>query len=93
MLDRDFNSIVVENLSKISKEAIKTQLDPANMTPAAMKKIKKDILHNVYGKQSKACFFFHAHARYPFTVPLCFGLLVFRVGIFKLELFFEQYFS
>ena len=47
-LDRDFQSIVVDKLSRLSRDALTEQ--PVGMTDSAKKKIQKEIMYSVYGK-------------------------------------------
>ncbi len=53
-LDKKFHEIVTDKLDVRGKEAVPRQLDPASMTASEVVKIRKDILHLVYGK----CWFF-----------------------------------
>ena len=54
-LDKKFHEIVTDKLDVRGKEAVQKQLDPASMTASEVVKIRKDILHLVYGK----CLFFY----------------------------------
>jgi hypothetical protein len=54
-LDKKFHEIVTDKLDVRGKEAVQKQLDPASMTASEIVKIRKDILHLVYGK----CLFFY----------------------------------
>ena len=49
-LDKKFHEIVTDKLDVRGKEAVQKQLDPASMTASEVVKIRKDILHLVYGK-------------------------------------------
>jgi hypothetical protein len=48
-LDKRFAEIVTNQLDARSRQAIVKQEDPANMTPVEALKIRKAILHRVYG--------------------------------------------
>jgi hypothetical protein len=49
LLDRDFQTIVVDHLGSGSRDAIKHQKPVSTMTPATRKRIRKEILELVYG--------------------------------------------
>ncbi len=48
-IDKDFDSIVTEKLSKLGRDAINNQEDPDQMSPVEKKRIKKEILHCIVG--------------------------------------------
>jgi hypothetical protein len=49
-LDKKFKAIITSRLDMRSQEAITNQEDPATMTDVDQLKIKKAILHRVYGE-------------------------------------------
>lgn len=49
-LDQNFESIVTNQLGQISKDAIRSQQDPSTMSPLQAKRVRKEILHAVYGE-------------------------------------------
>jgi hypothetical protein len=64
ILDRDFHTIVTEKLSQVSKDAVRSQQNPATMKPAEKKRIKKEILHCINGRakqMGKSCSMFSVH--------------------------------
>jgi hypothetical protein len=48
-LDKKFKDIVTNQLDARSREALLTQQDPSTMEDIGMVKIRKSILHRVYG--------------------------------------------
>jgi hypothetical protein len=49
-LDKRFQEIVTDKLDVRGKEALQMKLDPVSMSASEVVKIRKDILHLVYGK-------------------------------------------
>jgi hypothetical protein len=49
-LDKKFSEIVTDQLDARSRQAIIKQQDPATMTTVEVLRIRKAILHRVYGK-------------------------------------------
>jgi hypothetical protein len=50
-LDREFDIIVLENLSPKSKDVIVQRLQPSLITPGELKRVRKEVEHHVYGKR------------------------------------------
>jgi hypothetical protein len=50
-LDQEFDAIVMENLSPFSKEIIINRRQQSTMTPAELKRVRKEVEHLVYGRK------------------------------------------
>ncbi len=50
ILDRDFDNLVVNKLSRSSWEAFSRQQSPHTMADIARKRIHREIMHTVFGK-------------------------------------------
>jgi hypothetical protein len=55
-LDRDFKGLVVERLGQLSRTALTEQQDPASFSEINRKKIQKEIMNVVFGKNLKVVF-------------------------------------
>jgi hypothetical protein len=49
-LDQEFDAIVMKNLSPFSNEVIVSRRQASTMTPAELKRVRKEVEHLVYGR-------------------------------------------
>jgi hypothetical protein len=70
-LNNKFSSIVTEKLDKRSQEAIMNQEDPGTMTDYEQLKIRKSILHRVYGKLNYKKIGYHNIRQVSGWAPYC----------------------
>jgi hypothetical protein len=50
-LDKEFEAVIIDELSTHSRDVLVTKKHPSTMPPAEAKRVRNEILHLVYGKK------------------------------------------